>query len=866
MSRKELLEIVNQVDKGWYGGYGSPIREIKAGILFDDLKDKTELDKKLDYLKTALDEKFQDDNYVESIMSSMRNLIKNEKDKDTQIKSPSDSKSNLSSGEGGTGNGSEDDIENPLSKYVDNVENFISQGAMNNNIWKDVNETLRFKFLDEYKELAKNSREYKENNNSENKIKLEKAINDFYSTWNRIIDNLPKPTFLSGEESLSSAEESLDGDLSKLGGNLQSNQEIFTSDSESNLSSGEGGTGNGSEDDIENPLSKYVDNVENFISQGAMNNNIWKDVNETLRFKFLDEYKELAKNSREYKENNNSENKIKLEKAINDFYSTWNRIIDNLPKPTFLSGEESLSSAEESLDGDLSKLGGNLQSNQEISASDSELLEFIQKAIPFLKHELTNNSLLSEGKGKVEIDVLINKLERIQSNKKIAKNHAQALLNFFKNYPELAKQIEHDEDMINKIKNRLSNYINVEPKRGNEKIGKLIDDLLSEMSSFNINNSDLSKSSDIIAKIAVLAKLSKKMNSGEVLNSNDLNNLKNIFKFVEENITNSKIITEENKKIIDEIDKSLKHDSESNDQLVGFISAMLSDLEDIKNNTEIMANNQDDYNAALSFISNLGDLRKKAVENELETEDIKTISEALQFIQRFENEHVEELKINKDEFKSIKGGYKLVGLIGAMQIDLENIKNNTEIMANNQDAFDTALNFMLDLDNDNLIKKAAKNKLAPKDFETISEALKFIQSFENECVKDLEINKDEFKDCVNEFKERVLYDDLVSFIDDAVKKIDVESNNVRGAKKFNLNKASNDLDKLSEKIKNGTNITDRDVRKFRKVLNNDNVQDILGLQDEEKERYIKILESLRDKEKSNEIDEQQKKNEAGAKE
>ena len=454
---------------------------------------------------------------------------------------------------------------------------------------------------------------------------------------------------------------------------------------------------------------------------------------------------------------------------------------------------------------------------------------------------------------KIDCAKLKSILKKIEGNK-IEEKDQKELFEIFNKYSEKMREIEPDEEKLSAIKANLladskkgtQDELKVMQSVSDEQISSLIEDLYNEIKDLYENPDGSMNQNDVYGKLVVLEKIKSSLKN-QTLSSQDKQNIKAIFKFVEENITNSNVLTEENKKIIDEIDKSLKHDNESNDQLVDLIDAMVLDLENISTNTEIMANNQDDYNAALSFMSDLDDLRGKVVKNELETKDIEMISKAIQFIQSFDNEHAEELEINKDEFKDIIDGYKLVGLIGAMLIDLNNIKDNTEIMANNQEAYDTALHFMSDLDN--LRKRAAKNELEAEDIETISKAIQFIQSFENEYAEDFEINKDEFKDVIDGFREEALYKDLISFIDDAVKKIDDESNNVRGSKKFNLNRASNDLVKLSKKIKNGGNITDRDVKKFRKVLNNDNVQEILDLSDEAKERYIKTLESLVDKEK-----------------
>ena len=400
-----------------------------------------------------------------------------------------------------------------------------------------------------------------------------------------------------------------------------------------------------------------------------------------------------------------------------------------------------------------------------------ELIDFIKKLQKKLENLDKTGTVAHSAKLKADIYKVEHYLKFLNENKKFSDIDVAGFQKIINDYPELVKEIVSDENIVNDIKDEFSKHASSEKKEddnskdeqsdsrtinsvSNEQISKLIEDLLGELNNFFNSPDDASKLSDAMGGIITLEKLKQKIKS-EDLDLNDLKNLKDIFKFVEENITNSNVLTEENKKIIEEIDKSLKHDNESNAQLVDLIDAMMIDLENISNNTEMMANNQEAYDTALSFKSDLGDLRERAVKNELEARDIETISKAIQFIKSLENEHA----------------------------------------------------------------------------------------------KDLEINKDEFKDIIDGFKEEALHKDLVSFIDEAIKKIDDELDNVKGTKKFNLDKAAYELAKLSEKIKDGNNITDKDVKKFRKVLNNDSVQEILDLSDEEKVRYIKALESLVDKEK-----------------
>lgn len=493
------------------------------------------------------------------------------------------------------------------------------------------------------------------------------------------------------------------------------------------------------------------------LGNGLLENDLRNALIDCLKDSKFEDICLKVKNDNDLTESENEYLINKLNSSVGcDYYNeTWmNSIVDAIKNIDIANKESKTSGSFKSTD------------NENI-----ELIDFIKK----LKEKLENQEQPSNVTDKAKLEA--NKfrlgfyLECLAENKKFSDRDVANFQKIIDDYPELVNEIVSDENFVNDIKNDFSKLASSEKKEddnskdeqsdsktinsvSNEQISKLIEDLLGELNNFFNSPDDASKLSDAMGGIITLEQLKQKIKS-EDLDLNDLKNLKDIFKFVEENITNSNVLTEENKKIIEEIDKSLKHDNESNAQLVDLIDAMMIDLDNISNNTEMMANNQEAYDTALSFMSDLGDLRERAVKNELEARDIETISKTIQFIKSFENEHV----------------------------------------------------------------------------------------------KDLEINKDEFKDIIDGFKEETLHKDLVSFIDEAIKKIDDELDNVKGTKKFNLDKAAYELAKLSEKIKDGNNITDKDVKKFRKVLNNDSVQEILDLSDEEKERYIKALESLVDKEK-----------------
>ena len=493
------------------------------------------------------------------------------------------------------------------------------------------------------------------------------------------------------------------------------------------------------------------------LGNGLLENDLRNALIDCLKDSKFEDICLKVKNDNDLTESENEYLINKLNSSVGcDYYNeTWmNSIVDAIKNIDIANKESKTSGSFKSTD------------NENI-----ELIDFIKK----LKEKLENQEQPSNVTDKAKLET--NKfrlgfyLECLAENKKFSDRDVATFQKIIDDYPELVNEIVSDENFVNDIKNDFSKLASSEKKEddnskdeqsdsktinsvSNEQISKLIEDLLGELNNFFNSPDDASKLSDAMGGIITLEQLKQKIKS-EDLDLNDLKNLKDIFKFVEENITNSNVLTEENKKIIEEIDKSLKHDNESNAQLVDLIDAMMIDLDNISNNTEMMANNQEAYDTALSFMSDLGDLRERAVKNELEARDIETISKTIQFIKSFENEHV----------------------------------------------------------------------------------------------KDLEINKDEFKDIIDGFKEETLHKDLVSFIDEAIKKIDDELDNVKGTKKFNLDKAAYELAKLSEKIKDGNNITDKDVKKFRKVLNNDSVQEILDLSDEEKERYIKALESLVDKEK-----------------
>lgn len=477
------------------------------------------------------------------------------------------------------------------------------------------------------------------------------------------------------------------------------------------------------------------------LGNGLLENDLRNALIDCLKDSKFEDICLKVKNDNDLTESENEYLINKLNSSVGcDYYNeTWmNSIVDAIKNIDIANKESKTSGSFKSTD------------NENI-----ELIDFIKK----LKEKLENQEQPSNVTDKAKLET--NKfrlgfyLECLAENKKFSDRDVANFQKIIDDYPELVNEIVSDENFVNDIKNDFSKLASSEKKEddnskdeqsdsktinsvSNEQISKLIEDLLGELNNFFNSPDDASKLSDAMGGIITLEQLKQKIKS-EDLDLNDLKNLKDIFKFVEENITNSNVLTEENKKIIEEIDKSLKHDNESNAQLVDLIDAMMIDLDNISNNTEMMANNQEAYDTALSFMSDLGDLRERAVKNELEARDIETISKTIQFIKSFENEHVKDLEINKDEFKDI--------------------------------------------------------------------------------------------------------------IDEAIKKIDDELDNVKGTKKFNLDKAAYELAKLSEKIKDGNNITDKDVKKFRKVLNNDSVQEILDLSDEEKERYIKALESLVDKEK-----------------
>lgn len=122
-------------------------------------------------------------------------------------------------------------------------------------------------------------------------------------------------------------------------------------------------------------------------------------------------------------------------------------------------------------------------------------------------------------------------------------------------YPELVNEIVSDENFVNDIKNDFSKLASSEKKEddnskdeqsdsktinsvSNEQISKLIEDLLGELNNFFNSPDDASKLSDAMGGIITLEQLKQKIKS-EDLDLNDLKNLKDIFKFVEENITNS---------------------------------------------------------------------------------------------------------------------------------------------------------------------------------------------------------------------------------------------------------------------------------------------------------------------------------------
>lgn len=835
MSKQDLLKVLYKVEKSYYAT--NEVSEIKHGIINDELKDLNDLDEKLNVLREKLGKipVYKNDD-VENIVSSIRNLIKNEKDKDTQIKSPSDSESNLSSGEGGTGNGSEDDIEESLSKYVNDVRDIIFQESRENNIWEDQSEPL----VGEFQDLRNKLVEYNKNNNNENKIKLEEAIGNFYKNWNKVIDDLPKPNFLKSGKFLE----------------RQESQESAVKAVESNSEE---------VDDLKSILEDYSEKL-----RGLVNGKI-AEIGEGNHYKDEDFYKQMYKSKisndisqlNSYISNYENKNKEDIKKFIKAIYDKWNSIIDNLPKPSFLKAEESLGGVDESLgndardsleqkiwadydklvqeksgrdskvpleeffnkdkiikelcdkygydeedvekcidkhiDGDLRELGEKLLSNQEQSASDVELLSFIEKTMSVLENEvkIENNNLSLADKAKMRTLSFLLKLskESLKSTNKIDPYHAKFLLEFLNDKQELAKKIEPDEDMINKIKNKLASCTNIEEKEKNEEKGEHTDskamnsvsneqiqDLIGKLmvDLFKIKNiCDGEKKTKAVTYIACLGLLEKKLenklgNNESVINLTDVANLKNAFEFVAENVGAGKDLEEsnsinaENEKIIDKFAQKIKND----ELLMNLIDAAISDLKQFIDNEEAKANESDDCKYAKEIINNLKNYKKGILNNNesLKTENSEAIANATNLISKHKNKYIKDPKIYGDEFKNI-----------------EKIEE-----------FDTVL-----------------------------------------------------KDDVS---------DLKKFLTRVTEEIDNEIGKMKKTqffKKRNLSDVSADLKNLLDKIETENNITDKDVKNFKGILDDDNLKDILELQDEDKEKYIKTLESLRDKEKSNEIDEQQ---------
>lgn len=765
MSRENLINELKRIapESSW----GSQIKKFSEQIEAGNAKYLSE--NEIALLEDELKGKFpKDAAYVNSIISSIRNLIKSEKDKESQIRpsfGPSDLENNLSSAEGVTGNVYEDDIEESLSKYISNVRDIIFQESRENNIWKDQSEAA--KLLEEYEELRNKLLEYNKNNNNENKSRLEKAINainNFYSKWNSIIDNLPKPNFLKPEKFLERQEsqgaavkavESSSEEVDKLKSILEDYSGRLSGLVKGKIA--EVGEGN-----------HYK--AENFYKQ-MYENNIYSDISQL--------------NS--YISNYENKNKEDIKKFIKDIYDKWNKYVD-LTEPFFLE-------AEESLGGDLRKVDEKLQSNQEQFASDSELLSFIENAMTVLKTEvdIENNNLSPADKAKMRTLLYFLKLSEksLKIKNKIDPYHAKSLLEFLNDKPELAKKIETDEDMINKIKNKLSSYTNVEEKGkneekdehtdskamnsvSNEQIQDLISSLRVDLFSLNQKISDEENKKKVVSHIACLNILEGKLENNKSVTSIDVDNLKNAFEFVAENVGDGKDLEEsysikdENKKIIDKFAEKIK----KNELLVNFIDAAISDLEQFIDNEEAKTNEPDDYKYAEEIINNLQNLKKGILNNDesLETENSEAIVNANNLISKHKNKYIKEPKIYGDEFKNIE------------------------------------------------------------EIEEIDTVLKGDVS------------------------------DLKKFLTSVTEKIDNEIGKMKKTqffKKRNLSDVSADLKNLLDKIENENNITDKDVKNFKGILDDDNLKDILELQDEDKEKYIKTLESLRDKEKSKEIDEQQ---------
>lgn len=172
---------------------------------------------------------------------------------------------------------------------------------------------------------------------------------------------------------------------------------------------------------------------------------------------------------------------------------------------------------------------------------------------------------------KIDCAKLKSILKKIEGNK-IEEKDQKELFEIFNKYSEKMREIEPDGDKLSAIKaNLLANSkketqdeLKVMQSVSDEQISSLIEDLYNEIKDLYENPDGSMNQNDIYGKLVVLEKIKSSLKN-QTLSSQDKQNIKAIFKFVEENVDNSNVATEENKKIIEQLNAD-SNSKESNKQ------------------------------------------------------------------------------------------------------------------------------------------------------------------------------------------------------------------------------------------------------------------------------------------------------------
>lgn len=172
---------------------------------------------------------------------------------------------------------------------------------------------------------------------------------------------------------------------------------------------------------------------------------------------------------------------------------------------------------------------------------------------------------------KIDCAKLKSILKKIEGNK-IEEKDQKELFEIFNKYSEKMREIESDEEKLSAIKaNLLANSkketqdeLKVMQSVSDEQISSLIEDLYNEIKDLYENPDGSMNQNDVYGKLVVLEKIKSSLKN-QTLSSQDKQNIKAIFKFVEENVDNSNVATEENKKIIEQLNAD-SNSKESNKQ------------------------------------------------------------------------------------------------------------------------------------------------------------------------------------------------------------------------------------------------------------------------------------------------------------